>query len=342
MDGWVRLVGPHNAVEVAGVQLVGVNEVAAKKLLFSVVFIAVLILVMWLFRWLSGLFLRGRNDRIQFWFRQATHLATAVLVIIGLISIWFDNPVRLATFFGLVTAGLSFALQKVITAVAGYFVILRGRTFNVGDRIRMGGVRGDVIDLGFIQTTIMEMGEPPAVQQDEPGMWVKSRQYTGRIVIVSNARIFDEPVYNYTRAFPYIWEEMHMPIAYGADHAKVEQILLDAASHHSIPEEELTPDVLSELRRQYGVSESVKPRVYFRLTDNWLEITVRFLVRDHAIRDTKNTMSRFILQEFEKAGIGIASSTYDIVGFPPIRIQGLPEAVTKMASSARDGANGVG
>ena len=128
------------------------------------------------------------------------------------------------------TAGLAFALQKVVTAVAGYFVILRGKTFNVGDRITMGGVRGDVIALGFIQTTIMEMGQPPAVEANtDPAMWVRSRQFTGRIVTVTNDKIFDEPVYNYTRDFPYIWEEMRLPIGYKADRARAERILLDAA-----------------------------------------------------------------------------------------------------------------
>ena len=66
----------------------------------------------------------------------------------------------------------------------------------------MGGVRGDVMRLGFIQTTIMEMGQPPSVQAADPAMWVKSRQFTGRIVTVSNSRIFNEPVFNYTRDFP--------------------------------------------------------------------------------------------------------------------------------------------
>ena len=126
---------------------------------------------------------------------------------------WFDDPARLTTALGLVTAGLAFALQKVVTAVAGYFVILQGRTFNVGDRITMGGVRGDVIALGFIQTTIMEMGQPPAVQNADPAMWVHSRQYTGRLVTVSNAEIFDEPVYNYTRDFP-----LHLGGDDAADH----------------------------------------------------------------------------------------------------------------------------
>ena len=78
----------------------------------------------------------------------------------------------------------------------------------------MGGVRGDVIALNFIQTTIMEMGQPPSVQTADPAIWVKSRQYTGRVVTVTNDNIFQEPVYNYTRDFPYLWEEINIPITY--------------------------------------------------------------------------------------------------------------------------------
>jgi small-conductance mechanosensitive channel len=128
-----------------------------------------------------------------FWTRQAIQLTIAALVLLGIVSIWFDDPMRLATALGLVTAGLAFALQKVVTALAGYMIILRGKTFNVGDRIRMGGVRGDVIALSFMQTTIMEMGQPPPVQKDELAMWVRSRQYTGRIVTVSNATFSMSP-----------------------------------------------------------------------------------------------------------------------------------------------------
>nr|WP_246733484.1 mechanosensitive ion channel domain-containing protein [Methylobacterium sp. BTF04] len=150
----------------------------------------------------------------KFWTRQGISLLAAVLLILGLLSIWFNDPSRLATAFGLMSAGLAFALQQVVTSLAGYFVILRGATFTVGDRISMGGVRGDVLRLGFIQTTIMEMGQPPSVQGADPAMWVKSRQFTGRIVTVSNAKIFSEPVFNYTRDFPFIWEEMAIPVTY--------------------------------------------------------------------------------------------------------------------------------
>ena len=49
---------------------------------------------------------------------------------------------------------------------------------------------------------------------------MKSRQYTGRVVTVSNAKIFDEPVYNYTREFPYIWEEVSLPVPFTADRGR--------------------------------------------------------------------------------------------------------------------------
>jgi small-conductance mechanosensitive channel len=212
VNEFIRLVGDNRAIEFLGIKLVGFNAENGKKLLFTIVFIfLVILLARGLHALMHWLLRRSGNKRVEFWTRQSIHLLATVLLLLGILSIWFDDPIRLATAMGLVTAGLAFALQKVVTALAGYFVILRGRTFNVGDRITMGGVRGDVIALGFIQTTIMEMGQPPPVQNAEPAIWVQSRQYNGRIVIVSNDKIFDQPVYNYTRDFPYIWEELSLP-----------------------------------------------------------------------------------------------------------------------------------
>ena len=81
-----------------------------------------------------------------------------------LLSLVFISTILLASaalrgLVGLMSAGLASALQQVVTALAGYFVILRGATFTVGDRISMGGVRGDVLQLGFIQTTIPEFAQ---------------------------------------------------------------------------------------------------------------------------------------------------------------------------------------
>lgn len=202
-------------------------------------------------------------------------------------------------------------------------VLLRGRLFTVGDRIVMGGVRGDVVALGFMQTTVMEMGETPAEQGDSPSQWVHARQYTGRLVRITNDRIFEKPVYNYTREFPYLWEEMRLPVPYDADHARAERILLEAARRHTAHIQAESEPALRALERHYPLKEptGVAPKVYWRLTDNWLELTVRFVVEETGIRALKDAMSREILSELDAAGIQVASSTFEVVGIPPVRIE---------------------
>ncbi|NPD70218.1 mechanosensitive ion channel family protein [Lichenicola cladoniae] len=311
-----------------GVDWVGVNPQNGRKLLLSIAFIAGVLGASALIRGLIGLLLRRTDHagtQTRFWMRQAVSLFSAVVLILGLLSIWFSDPTRLATAFGLLSAGLAFALQQVVTSVAGYFVILRGSTFTVGDRISMGGVRGDVMRLGFIQTTIMEMGQPPSVQGADPAVWVRSRQFTGRIVTVSNSKIFSEPVFNYTRDFPFIWEEMAIWITYKADRARAEQILLDAAHRHAIDPNGIATREKDDMQGRFGVNPiDLDPRVFVRMTDNWIELSVRFIVDTHGVRGTKDAMSRDIIEALEQAGIGIASATYDIVGLPPIEIRQSP------------------
>jgi small-conductance mechanosensitive channel len=303
--------------------LVGVNAENGRKLLLMLLFIAVFIALRFTLNGLARLLMRGRhNDRLRFWTHQGINLTLALLLIVGIVSIWFDDPARLTTAVGLVTAGLAFALQKVVTAIAGYFVILRGRTFSVGDRIVMGGVRGDVIALGFIQTTIMEMGEPPPTQDAPPPVWVRSRQFTGRIVTVTNDKIFEEPVFNYSRDFPYLWEEMMIPITYKDDRHRAEEILLEVAERHTVKISEMSKDALRKMHERYDIHiTDLKPKVYYRMTDNWLELSVRFMVGDHGARELKDAMSRDILNALDEAEIGIASATFDIVGLPPLRLE---------------------
>lgn len=334
----VQFVGNNHTLQIDGIRLVGVNSDTGRKLLFTAIFFLVLYLLGRFLRWLADK-IGGRKQRIAFWTGQGVSLVLFLGAVVGAVSIWFDNPSRLATGAGLVGAGLAFAMQKVVTSFAGYFVILRGKTFNIGDRITMGGVRGDVIALNFIQTSIMEMGEPPSVQQDDPGMWVQSRQYSGRIVTISNSEIFNKPVYNYSRDFPYIWEEMHLPISYKDNWRKAEQIILDAVRRHTTAVEQLAEPELHQLKEKFFIEESeTLPRVFVRLTDNWIELAVRFLARTHDIRKLKDAISRDLLAALEAAGIGIASSTYDIVGFPPVRL----ESAVALPQSAPDPSENLG
>ncbi|HEX9943570.1 MAG TPA: mechanosensitive ion channel domain-containing protein [Thermoanaerobaculia bacterium] len=321
---WALLLASPDGSEIFGVKLVGVTGETGRKLLLTLVFLALFLLLSRILRALAGFVFRRRsNVKARFWTQQAIAILSTLLLVLGLLSIWFENPARLATIAGLLSAGLAVALQRVITAFAAYLVILRGKVFHLGDRIAMSGVRGDVIDLGFIRTTIMEMGQPPGEQEDDPSVWVESRQYTGRVVTVTNDKIFDQPVYNYSREFPYLWEEMHVPIQYTADRQRAERILLETAERNTIQIREVSEEDLEELRRRYPVDAAdLKPRVYLRLTDNWIDLALRFVVRTRGVRELKDKMSREILDAFEAAGIQVASATYEIVGLPPLRIEG--------------------
>ena len=310
------------AVRVFGVTLVGVSTTTGVKLLFTVVLVLVVAVLRGTALWLTRRLLGGQvADPRRFWTRQGIQVVAAVVLLLGVVSIWVTPDTDVSTGIGLISAGLAFALQQVILSLAAYFVILRGDTFGVGDRITLGGVRGDVVKLGFLKTTIMEMGQPPSVSSTDPAVWVNSRQYTGRLVTVTNGAIFDEPVYNYTRDFPYLWEEIVLPVDYTVDRTEVERILLDAARAHAVVDDPTARSALALMRSRYAMADaSLDPAVYWRLTDNWLEMSLRFLVTARGVREVKDRMSRQILCELDAAGIGLASATYNIVGLPEVRL----------------------
>ena len=314
-------VAAHGQVEGAkifGVTMIGATQHNWHKLLLTIGFIAVAWVVAWILRQVLKLFIGSRSGtRFQFWAKQGVSLVVTGILILGVMSIWFDSPARLASVLGLIGAGIAFALQRVITAVAGYFVILRGKTFNVGDRILMGGVRGDVIGLTFMQTRIMEMGQSPR-EKDDKDSWVYSRQFTGRIVTVTNDKVFDCPVYNYTHEFAYLWDEMSFPVHFHQDFEKAEQIMLAAANDQAKTAKVLGKDEVERLEDRFGIDAGeIDPKVFWRVTEDWLEMTVRFLGPDHGIRHIKDAMTRQILGEFEKAGILIAATRQEGVTLQP-------------------------
>jgi small-conductance mechanosensitive channel len=313
---------PVEGARVFGVTLIGATSHNLHKLILTVVFIAIAWLIAWVLRQILKLFIGTRSGtRFQFWAKQGVSLVVAAILILGILSIWFDNPTRLASALGLIGAGIAFALQRVITAVAGYFVILRGKTFNVGDRILMGGVRGDVIGLTFMQTRIMEMGQSPREETDKKS-WVRSRQFTGRIVTVTNDKVFDEPVFNYTHEFPYIWDEVSVPVQYSSDYAAADKCILEAARAHALSSDRMGQEEVKRLEDRFGIAVGdIDPKVFWRITEDWLEITVRFLGPDHGIRVIKDQMARDILNGFEKNGVAVGATRQQAVD--PVKEQGV-------------------
>jgi small-conductance mechanosensitive channel len=301
-------------VDLFGIRFIGANHETALKLGITLAVIGALVIIRLVIVGIARMAAGRADSRALFWVRQGTSLAALAVVLVASVSIWFDDPSRFTTVLGLATAGIAIAAQKAVTSFAGYLVIMRGNTFTVGDRIKMGGVGGDVIALGFLQTRIMEMGQPSEVnEQEAPGMWVRARQFSGRIVTITNDKIFDEPVYNYTREFPFIWEEIHVPIAYRTDRQRAEQIMLDAVRAASEEFGQRAAEARRRLERRYGIEhESLEPRVYWQITDNWLAMAVRFVVPEHGIRPLKDRITRTILAEFDRAGVEIGTSTSEV------------------------------
>ncbi len=242
----------------------------------------------------------------RYYARKLIRFGIGVVVLVVLAVIWRAFAGRIGVVLGLGAAGLAFAMQEVVGAIAGWFNILSGSIFRVGDRIQMGGVRGDVIDITPLRTKIMEMGAA-----NEDGSWVAGRQYTGRIVAVSNKMTFTEPVFNYSTVFGFIWEELTVPVPYDADWHRAEQILRDEVA--SVSATPGAQEAIKEMAARYPVPlADVEPRVFMRATDNWNELAARFVVPVRSARLVKDGVTRRVLDRFAAEGIPIASATSDV------------------------------
>jgi len=225
-----------------------------------------------------------------------------------ILAIWVQRAGDLSVALGILGAGLAFALQEVIGSIAGWVTIVTGRPFTIGDRVETGGIRGDVVDIGLLRTTLMEIGN-----------WLNGDHNTGRIVTVSNAFIFKEPLFNYSRHLSYIWDEVSLPVPYESDWQRATQIMIEAAQQHP-HYQKLLPQAREQrrqARREFAIKITpLKPRVFTRLTDNWIELSLVYPVDAGSRRTFRSEISQHILAEFDAAGITVASQTIAIVQFP--------------------------
>jgi small-conductance mechanosensitive channel len=236
-----------------------------------------------------------------------------VTVIIMITLVWLRPQQNLAVIVGLAVAGIILASQSAIGSFSGYLLIVSSNIYGIGDRISINNVTGDVMDIGFMRTTIMEIGQ-----------WVKADQYTGRIVTISNKALYDNPVFNYTRNWGYLWDEIMIPVTYTSDWRRASDIMLDLGNKHTGQVQEDAEAKLAKLIDRFPLKQTtVEPSIYFVMTDNWIEITLRFVVDAQERRKVKAQLNRELLQQFdEETNVTIASATFDIVGFPAL--QGAP------------------
>ena len=229
-------------------------------------------------------------------------------------SVFRDSLGGLSVAIGVASAGIAFALQEVIASVAGWIAISFGGFYETGDRVQLGGIRGDIIDIGILRTTLMELGE-----------WVESDLYTGRIVRIANSFVFKAPVFNYSGDFPFLWDEIKVPVKYGSDHRLARRILERVVQE--VVSNETTEQAIRAWKgmvSKYLVENArVDPAVTLVITDNWMEFTIRYVVDYKIRRLTKDRLYTRILDEFLTAEqrVEIASTTVHLVEAPEFRVR---------------------
>ena len=218
----------------------------------------------------------------------------------------------LTVVLGVAGAGIAFALQEVIASVAGWAAISFGGFFEVGDRVQLGGIKGDVIDVGILRTTLMELGQ-----------WVDGDLYNGRIVRVANSFLFKEPVFNYSGDFPFLWDELKVPVKYGCDYRLARTVLQEVAEGVVGDFAQRAEASWKEVAHKYRVEDArIGPMVSLVANDNWMEFTLRYPVDFKARRITKDRLFEGILDRFnaQPEALQFASATFQLVEAPPLRV----------------------
>ncbi len=256
---------------------------------------------------------RTRDNNTRYQIRKATTLAAYLAAVLMVTIIFSDQLGSLTVAFGVAGAGIAFALQEVIVSVAGWLANIFGSFYSVGDRVQMGGIKGDVIDIGILRTTLMECGE-----------WIKGDLYTGRIVRVANSFVFKEPVYNYSADFPFLWDEITIPVKYGGNTKRAREILhavtLEVVGDYVAPAKADWQRMLNKYRLEDTPIESA---VTLAANDNWLEFTVRYAVDYKRRRATKDRLFSRIVEEIEgsQGQVAFASTTVQLVDIPRLDVR---------------------
>ncbi len=230
-----------------------------------------------------------------------------------LAGIFSDRFGQLTVAFGVAGAGIAFALQEVIASVAGWVAISFGGFYKPGDRVQLGGIKGDVIDIGVLRTTLMEVGQ-----------WVNGDLYNGRIVRIANSYVFKEPVFNYSADFPFLWDEITLPVRYGSDweyaRETFRKVVDEICKDYALQSRESWKEAVLKYQLE---DARIEPMITLAANDNWIEFTARYIVDYRRRRFVKDRLFTRLLEEVDKSGnrIRLASATFELTNLPRLEVQ---------------------
>ena len=271
-EGW------WEALTVTVSELTGLSAGSASAWMKTLVFVA----VVWGIRQLVLLAVRRRTQDVRtlYRWRKTSSYVAVVAAAIGLVSIWVGTLGSLATFLGLLTAGVAIALRDPLVNLAGWGFVLWRKPFSPGDRIAIRDHVGDVIDQRLFQFTILEVGTATGAGQS-----------TGRIIHIPNGWVFTESLVNYTGAFAYVWHEIAVVVTFESDWRAMKEILREIASTQLDQLSEDAERTLRRAARDYLIFyTNLTPIVYTSVVGEGVQLTLRFLVSPRRVRGSEESV----------------------------------------------------
>ncbi len=281
------------------------------RALVSLAGIVLVIVIVRLVQGSIGRHVKGMEARYRI--RKIVKFLGYLVAFLVIATVYANRLSGFTVALGVAGAGVAFALQEVIASVAGWAAVSFGGFYNPGDRVQLGGIRGDVIDIGILRTTLMECGD-----------WVDGDLYNGRIVRVANSFVFKEPVFNYSGEFPFLWDEIKVPISHGSDRDATQKLLEGIADEVAGDYADFAEKGWKDLVRRYLIEDArVQPMVTYSVNENWITYVVRYPVDYRKRRITKHELSRRVMDGIDASddSIRLAFSTLAITAMPPLDVR---------------------
>jgi small-conductance mechanosensitive channel len=252
---------------------------------------------------------------------RANAIAALVGIVIWLaaisaaLSVMVGDPRTLLGSVGLIGLALSWALQAPIESFTAWLLNSFRSYYRVGDRIGVGDVFGDVFRIDFLTTTVWEAGGP--------GKPVQGAQPTGALVTFPNSEVLRANVVNYTRDFPYVWDELDVSVTNQSDLVYLGDVL-NRVAHEVVGAQMAEPiqryrSMLQRAALDLDVSE--EPQIYFSQTDTWTNATIRYLAdarrRRKAASDLILALSRELARDEHRGRFEGAAPRMQVRLLPP-------------------------
>jgi small-conductance mechanosensitive channel len=275
--------------------------------------VAVVLFIFLLVRFAKAVTSRKIEDKnLRYTMRKAFSLAGYALTLIAVVAIFSEQMTNLTVILGALSVGIGFALRELVQSLIGWGVISFAGLYKPGERIQVGSIMGDVIDISPLITTVMECGG-----------WVKADLYNGRLVRLSNSLVFQERIINYTADFPFLWDEIVIPVRTDSDYHLARSIILNAGQTEVSAISEESKQAWFNFMRRYRVEDAnLDPMVTMSFDSNCIEFTLRYVVDYRVRRSTRDRLFASILTGFEATHgkVQIGSATLQLTEVAPLSL----------------------